>query len=468
MSTLYEKLVSYSKSDFYPFHMPGHKRKTLGFVDPYKIDITEIGGFDNLAHPVDVIKNINDRIANLYGVKNARLLVNGSTSGNLTMIRSACPRGSRLLVARNCHKSVIHGAVLNALSTDFIMPKVNKYGYQCQIDPEIVYKHMNEAYKCGQKYSAFIMTSPTYEGICSDIGKIARICHKFGASLLVDCAHGAHFGISSKVFKENPALLGADCVTVSLHKTLPFFTQTAALLVPDGSRLDINEIEENIRIFQSSSPSYILMAGADKGLSYMERKGEKGLIELDKNLKQFRLWTLDLKNLKIATEPNMDLSKIVICSRKPGFHGNNILNILREKYHLELEMAAGDYALAMTSLMDTKEDLKRLSQALHSLDNDIDKYDDVREEFFSGKFLNEMPVKVMEMYEALECEKEMVHLDEANGRVSAGEICLYPPGIPDILAGERFNIETIDFLKENISRGLEVEGVSEGMVRVIK
>lgn len=468
MKTLYEKLLAYSQSDFYPFHMPGHKRKTLGFTDPYNIDITEIGGFDNLAHPRDVIKNINDRLAKLYGVKNARLLVNGSTGGNLTMIRAACPRNSRVLIARNCHKSVIHGALINTLSTDFIMPSVNEYGFQGQLDPEIVYKTMKEAYECGQKYSALIMTSPTYEGISSDIENISAICHEFGASLLVDSAHGAHMGISPEVFKGNPAKLGADCVTVSLHKTLPFFTQTSALLIPEESRIGIEEIEENIRIFQSSSPSYILMAGADRGLSYMEREGNEALAELEKNLEKFREDTRELKNLKIVTEPDMDPSKIVIYSEKAGFHGMDILKVLREKYHLELEMAAGDYALAMTSIMDTEKDLKRLFSALISLDRELDKNILDVGEFFPGKCLEKMPDKVMEMYEAMESEHEMINLSEAEGRVSAGEVCLYPPGIPDILAGERFDKEIIEFLRENIRLGHEVEGVFDGLVRVIK
>lgn len=459
--TLYDELVDLSVSDYYPFHMPGHKRKTLGFVDPYGIDITEIGGFDNLAHPTGLIKNIEDRLASLYRTDRAYAIVNGSTAGNLSMIYAANRRNANILVARNCHKSVIHAIELKGLKADYIYPDIDEYGIQMAINPDVVRAYLKE-----KKYDSFIMTSPTYEGICSNIEEIASICHEYDVTLLVDAAHGAHMGITDD-FPANPIQLGADCVSVSLHKTLPSFTQTAAILVSKESRIDRDELEDAIRIFQSSSPSYILMAGIDKAIGFadLNRQAFYKQVEL---VRDFRDRALELKNLVVVKYDDMEESKIVILSKKEGFTGEDLLVNLREKYHLELEMASGQYALAMTTIMDDKSCLTRLFESLKAIDKAIDGHRDYIFSKDKGLNIKSRPEKVLEIYEVKDRQKEKVSLDESEGRISYNEVCVYPPGVADLLPGEKILKDMIEYIKNNIDNGFEVEGIDSNSIYVLR
>ncbi|MCR4781700.1 MAG: aminotransferase class V-fold PLP-dependent enzyme [Lachnospiraceae bacterium] len=459
--TLYSELVGLYESDYYPFHMPGHKRKSLEFIDPYSIDITEIGGFDNLAHPRGLIKDIEDRLASLYGCDHAFMLVNGSTCANLSMIYAANRRNGNILVARNSHKSVIHAVELKNLSSDYIIPEVDEYGIQKAIDPDKLEEILKR-----KRYDSFVMTSPTYEGICSDIKRISEVCHKYGVKLLVDAAHGAHLGITDE-FPENPVNLGADAVAVSLHKTLPSFTQTAALLYKKESLVDLDELKDAIRIFQSSSPSYILMSGIDKCVTYVNENRES-FRNLKNNILDFREKTEVLNNLKILKYDDMEESKIVILSKIDGFSGEDLLVMLRNDYHLELEMAQGQYALAMTSIMDDKECLNRLFKALKDIDGKL----------LGGKFfpfkdkkvmnLSEIPLKVMEISEAKDAKRRKVLLDKAEGLISYNEVCVYPPGVADLLPGEQIDKDMIEYIKNNIADGHEVEGVTSGYIYVLQ
>ena len=454
---LNESLIEYSKTDFYPFHMPGHKRMSLPIGNPYDIDITEIGGFDNLAHPRGLIKNIEDRLSKFYGCDRTYMLVNGSTCGNLSMIYASCKRNGNILVARNCHKSVIHAVELKDLKADYIYPEVSEDGIQLEIAPSQVEEKLAKKH-----YDALIITSPTYEGVVSDIKRLSEICHREGTALLVDAAHGAHFGMNG--FPENPVNLGADAVAVSLHKTLPMFTQTAALLVNKDSLLNRMKLEESIRIFQSSSPSYILMSGVDRGLEFLERDGEEAAKKLNDLLLSFRRKCESLKNLKIVKYDNLENSKIVILSLIEGFTGQMILETLREKYHLELEMAVGQYALAMTTVMDKENCLERLYTSLNEIDNDLEGQ---RRLAFSDRKelgLKVRPDKKMEISEAKESEFELVSLDKAAGRISYNEVCVYPPGVADLLPGEQISEDMIEYINRNIEDGHEVEGVFDGSI----
>ena len=230
MKYLIDDLEEYAQSDYYPFHMPGHKRKSLSFPNPYEIDITEIDGFDNLHHATGMIKEAEVRGAELYHSKRCFFLVNGSTCGLLAAISAATRRGDKVLVARNCHKAVYHALYMNELQAEYLYPSITKNGIQGQITAEQVQESLYE----NPDAVAVILTSPTYEGIVSDVAKIAEVCHEHGIPLIVDEAHGAHFGFGGG-FPENAVKLGADAVIMSLHKTLPSFTQTALLhLTPAG------------------------------------------------------------------------------------------------------------------------------------------------------------------------------------------------------------------------------------------
>lgn len=456
---LEEMLKKYARSDIYPFHMPGHKRAELDFTNPYSIDITEIEGFDNLHHAEGVLKEAQEAAAELYGSRRAYYLVNGSTCGILAAISAAVPRGGRILVSRNCHKAVYNAIYLRQLSAEYIYPAETRCGIQGQITVEQVRRRLEEC----PDVKAVVITSPTYDGIVSDVAGIAEEVHRLGIPLIVDEAHGAHFGFHP-AFPEN-AVKYADAVIMSVHKTLPAFTQTA-LLHLCSDRIDQVLVQRFLGIYETSSPSYILMAGIEKSLSIVKDQGEELFDRYVAMLRSFREEVRDLKHLWVLGAGDFsgdeawafDIGKLPIISRC-AVSGQKLQDRLLRDYGLEMEMASGNYVLALTSVMDRQEGFDRLSAALHEVDADLP-FDTSQAEKITPQDLYREPDKVMEIYEAQEAEHETLPLEQVVGRVSADTVFLYPPGIPVLVPGERIDRQTSDNLRQCLCLGLDVQGLS--------
>lgn len=447
MTDLYELLKEYETSDFYPFHMPGHKRNKEAasgtLADVYGIDITEIDGFDNLHQAQGVLLKQQRRAAEIYDSDETRFLINGSTGGILSAIAAVCRKGSRLLMARNCHKSVYHAVYLQELETVFLRPEVIELcGIAGAVSPEAVRQALEET----PDIAAVIITSPTYEGVVSDVKKIAEIVHSYGKPLLVDEAHGAHFGFHEK-YPESSVRLGADIVIHSVHKTLPSMTQTALLHV-NGDLVDRERLRRYLRIFQTSSPSYVLMASINQCMSFMEKEGRERLEQLlDKRrgfLQRIRhcIHIKAVDDMKVAAM-SMDPCKLVLYIADDVMTGQQLYDILRDDYHLQMEMVAGSYVLAILTLMDTKEGLERLAGAVLEIENRIasglwkdglvcKKTEADSASQTTQKSRGNVPVceSVLTIAAAYEKEAEPILLSAAEGRVAAEFINLYPPGIP--------------------------------------
>ena len=259
-----DKIKSYTASGVYPFHMPGHKRTAHPDL-PFSLDMTEIDGFDNLHHPQGCIQKIEKKAAALYRAKRAFLLVNGATAGIFAAMKAMTKRGDTVIIARNCHTSVHRAVELLGLHPVYYIPDAPmgeiEYDVYGGVHPFVLDMMLQNT----PDVKLVVITSPTYEGICSDIEWIAPICHRNGAKLLVDEAHGAHFP-SHDAFPKNAIAQGADCSVVSLHKTLPALTQTALLLSNDETKE--SELQEALASFQTSSPSYVLMSSIDYALDF--------------------------------------------------------------------------------------------------------------------------------------------------------------------------------------------------------
>lgn len=456
---LYDKLKNYSKSGIYPFHMPGHKRTDIteeGII-PYNIDITEIHDFDNLHSPNGVIDEIQKKAAKLYNAKNAFILINGSTGGILSAIRSMTNQGDKILMARNCHKSVYNSAELFNLNVDYIFPDTDsRYNILTSVSPcdieDKLTKHNGEI-------RLVIITSPTYEGVVSDIKSISEICHKHGAKLLVDEAHGAHFPFSDN-FPDEALNCGADAAVLSLHKTLPSLTQTALLITNDSELSEI--LAENLAVFETSSPSYILMSSIEKCLDFCENSKDK-FKEYCCNLKTVREKLENLKYLKIYdkndTDFDYDTSKIVISTANANISGTKLAEILRNNYQIETEMAYSDYVIAMTSVCDTKKAFDMLSDALISIDSELSKGADTErvplKNLYTGKNFN-----ACELYKF---NKETILFQNSEFRTSAEYIWAYPPGIPLIVPGEIISKELINYIEYLSACKVEIMSTKSGM-----
>lgn len=468
MEQLDQKLEKYATGEIYPFHMPGHKRAGLFFPNPYQIDITEIDGFDNLHHPEGILKDGMTYAAKVFGAKQTFYLVNGSTCGLLAAVSAAVPKRGRLLMARNCHKAVYHAAYLRELSVDYLYPQITEVGIQGAIRPDEV----RLALSGEKKHDAVVITSPTYDGVVSDIEAIARIVHEHGIPLIVDEAHGAHFGFS-EAFPVSAKALGADVVIQSIHKTLPAFTQTA-LLHLQSDRVSEAEMRKFLGIYETSSPSYIFMAGIEKCVRMLEKDGGRLFSDYEARLREFFEKTKKLQKIKIlkrsdfGTEEAFDFdpSKLILSVRDTDMTGQELYDILLSRYGLQMEMASGFYVTAMTSIMDRKEGFDRLAEALLAVDGTLGSKKDASGDFIKRVYRENE--KKMEIADAVDGGVRKVSLDQAEGKIAAEYVYLYPPGIPMLVPGEQITGQVVENMKNCGKLGLNVQGtVEDGWINVV-
>jgi arginine/lysine/ornithine decarboxylase len=457
---LYDQLLKHSKEDYYPMHMPGHKRNTalMPMGNPYEIDITEIEGFDNLHQAEGILKHLSERIKDLYHAGKSYPLINGSTAGILAAITAATKKGDKILMARNCHKAVYHAVILRELEPVYLYPRPMT-GWP--INGGILAENIEELLINNPEIKLVVITSPTYEGIVSDIAKIADIVHRYNGLLLVDEAHGAHFGFHDK-FPQSAVTRGADFVIQSLHKTLPSFTQTAVL---HSNRPEFNsKLERCLAIFQSSSPSYLLMAGMDRCISLLEEASAQLFSVYYNRLSQFRDSLRELKHLLLFHPSNLlkegvfdfDLSKITISTGNCAYSGHQLAKILREDYKIVIEMEARNYVLGMTSICDTAEGFERFFDALCNIDRDAVLRPESKNVSISA--VHKTEVKFMP-YEAVEGRSEVIELKESSGRVSSVFVCLFPPGSPLLVPGEIISEDMITSINQALAENLTVTGL---------
>lgn len=466
---LLDQLIAYSGSDRYPFHMPGHKRRGYDFPNPYSIDITEIDGFDNLHHAEGILKDSMEWAASVYGADRTYYLVNGSSGGILSAISASVRNGGKILVSRNCHKSVYHGVILNHLDVEYVYPQlIGPLGIQGGILAEYVEKGLAE----NPDIEAVLIVSPTYDGIVSDVRRIADVVHAKGIPLIVDEAHGAHFSFGRE-FPCSAVSCGADLVIQSLHKTLPSFTQTAVLHLQKGL-VECERLERYLQIFQSSSPSYLFMAGIEKCIDQMAKDGVAAMEEFAGRIGVLRERLASMQNLKLADRSlcgscgvyDVDESKLVISVRGcmwTNDAGQNVSvdgawldQVLREEFHLEMEMSGADYVVAIMTFMDTQEGLMRLADALLDIDRRL-----WREQGEPAPKIGEVLQKAMRMSDAVDMPYEALNLADCSGRISAEFIYLYPPGIPIVAPGEVVTDKIIEMVMRYCRLGLPVQGMAD-------
>lgn len=471
---LLKKLEEYGKTDFYPFHMPGHKRQygcSFGkeFPNPYSIDITEIEGFDNLHNPEGILKESMDWASSIYGSDRSYYLVNGSSCGILSAISATVPHGGTILVSRNCHKSVFHGVFLNQLQVEYIYPHmIEEFGIQSGLIPESI----EEMLINHPEIKAVLIVSPTYDGVVSDIERIAKIVHKFQIPLIVDEAHGAHFSFGKNVgFPVSAIECGADVVIQSLHKTLPSFTQTAIMHVKEGY-IDIGKLNRYTQMYQTSSPSYVLLAGIENCLRFMTREGSEKMKEFSQNLEVVRDQLSKLKRLKLMERYkdqrngvfDIDPSKIIISTRNTSLSGKELMDILRSEYHLEMEMCSSDSITAITTLMDTKEGFDRLVKAMRQIDEKTQKADKTlinsKQKILSIR-KSECPMTIAE---AMDQTRTRVLLEKTVDRISTEFVYVYPPGIPIVTPGEILSKEIVEQIQYYKKQNLMIQGMEDEKV----
>ena len=427
----------------------------LGEELPFAIDITEIDGFDDLHHAGGILKDAQERAARVYHAGETHFLINGSSVGILSAVAGVTRRGDTVLVARNCHKSVYHAIEMFGLNPVYLMPG---FDLSLQLNTEVSAEDVRTALKKEPGIRAVVIVSPTYDGVVSDVEAIAEAVHEEGIPLIVDGAHGAHFGFHA-YFPEHSNVQGADLVVNSLHKTLPSLTQTA-LLHMNGSLVCRERVRRYLHMLQSSSPSYVLMASIDSCIDLLENHRKELFDPYAKRLKHLRKELSGLKKLQLIETKSYDRSKVMISVRNTDISSRQLYSKLLEDYHLQMEMAAGTYILAMTSVGDTQEGMDRLIAALKEIDAGC-RFPKERETDRKLPCLS-LPDVVYNSSDIENLMKRTVLFRDSVGQIAAEYVYLYPPGIPLVIPGEKVTKEAADMLQWYYGMGFPIEGLKDG------
>lgn len=466
-ASLLEHLMQYAKNPPYPFHMPGHKGGKKGaFINPFSFDITEIEGFDNLHYAEEILLEAQKKCAKTFGAEESFFMVNGSTGGTIAAVLSVCQKNEKILIARNCHKSVYSGLTFSGAVPVYVMPEwIEQYGIFGGVSP----KKIEEAFEKEKTIKAVVITSPTYEGFVSDIEKIGEIVHRNNAILIVDEAHGAHMGFSD-YFPKTALQCHADIVVQSMHKTLPALTQTALLHVK-GKRVDRQKLKQVLSMIQTSSPSYVFMASMDKCRELLDKEGKALFQFYISYLKEFRRKAESFKNTFLIGKEikkkygifDIDLGKLVFVNEY--LSGQQLQRELLKNYHIQLEMSGFYHALAMTSIADTKKGFTILYEALEKLEHRIQLKEKLEKKQIS--FL--IPFQKYTPFEAFSKQKEAFILENSVGKACAQSIVAYPPGIPIAVAGEVITDELLCLIKQYQKEEICLIGIEKkNTIQVLK
>ena len=463
---LLEELLKYKSENNLILSMPGNKsgkgflRDELGkrLKDSLgELDITEVDPLDNLHNPEGVIKEAQELLAKTYKVKKAYFLVNGSSSGNLAAIFSAFKEGDEVLVERNCHKSIYNALILRKLKVIYIDAVVDD-NLGIFLPPKE--DEINNALRKAKDPKGIILTNPNYFGIYYDLEKTIEKLRKEGLKVIIDSAHGAHFGFNEKLPK-SMATLG-DYVVVSAHKTLPSLTQGAFLLV---NSMD-DSIEFYLKAFMTTSPSYLIMASLDYSRYYLDNYAKEDYDNLIERAEKYRkdINLLNkvyiVSNKDIEENYNIDKSRYLMIVEE-GYSGHKLLEYLRSK-QIQSEMSFSKGVVLILSPSNTDKDFQKIYSAIKELNMDILKTEESIVEFSKS-----YPEKVLEPYEVFKFKYKYLNLNESIDKISKEFLVPYPPGIPVVCPGEKITSEVIDILMSYINNNLSVIGVENNMIKVV-
>jgi arginine/lysine/ornithine decarboxylase len=467
---LYDALVNHVKKDPVSFHVPGHKYGTINpleanryFKQILQIDATELSGLDDLHSPEGVILEAESLLASLYQTKKSYFLVNGSTVGNLAMIMAACVEGSKVLVQRNCHKSVINGLSLAKVNPVFLEPEFNQ---EWKVPSGLQLETVKEAIHLYPEAKALILTYPNYYGMGHELQAIIKEAHLHDIPVLVDEAHGPHF-ILGVPFPASALQMGADIVVQSAHKTLPAMTMGSFLHV-NSLRINHDKVKEYLAMFQSSSPSYPIMASLDLARNYLATYTPIDLNFLLNEIEHFKKELADIPAIKVLDYPNAigDPLKITIqsCSGLSGFE----LQTKLEEVSIYTELADPNNVLFIIPLLKEgqsyplKEAVLKIRQAL----TDIPVKESQEGFELASQNLSTLAIPFKDM---IHLTVKEIEIPAALGEVCAETIIPYPPGIPLLIKGEQITKDKLNQLSRLLNFGARFQGGSllkDGRIKI--
>lgn len=473
---LFDALRAYVNEGVVPFHVPGHKQGRAGDAEflefighnAFSIDLTCMEDLDNISNPKSSILAAEQLAADAFEADHAFFLCNGTSSGIQAMIVAACQPGDKVLVPRNAHKSVIGGIILSGAEPVYIQPELNDYlGIAMGITPEAV----QAAIEANPDVKALFIINPTYYGVASDLKRIVDICHDHNMLVLVDEAHGGHFGFHEEL-PLSAMQAGADVSSMSTHKLTGSLTQSSMLLMRENDHLKASRLKSVLNLTQTTSPSYILLASLDASRRLM---AEQGQALVQRSLELSRWARNELANVPglyifgddLVGKPGCfghDPTKVAVCVRGLGISGYEFERSLRQERHVQVELSDFYNSLFLFGIGDTEETAAAMVEACryiatkysqHTLHNTESSMPPIPELIVSPRF-------------AYYSETVSVPLEEAEDEISAEMVMAYPPGIPVLCPGERISWEIIRYIQTMREANLNIQGTEDPEVNLIK
>ncbi|HRC95527.1 MAG TPA: aminotransferase class I/II-fold pyridoxal phosphate-dependent enzyme [Coprothermobacter proteolyticus] len=473
----YSGLLAYIAKHRASFHMPGHKRgrgvhpdfKAFLGENVFLLDLTEVQGVDYLHKPTGILREAMDLLADAYGAKESFFLVNGSTVGNQAALMAVGGPGKKILIARNSHRSVVGGLILNGSIPVYLPVNVDpELGITTSVSPEVLREYLDK-----NDVDAVFLTNPNYYGVSGNIRELVDIVHEHGLPIVVDEAHGAHFHFH-QALPLSAVDAGADLVVQSTHKTLSSMTQSSWMHM-NGDLVDVELLKAALRTLQSSSPNYVLMASLDVARMQMATEGAE-LLSSALNVAQYLREAInEIPGLQCFGRErvgkygifDVDLTKITITVLGLGLTGYKVEQLLNDELGVEVELSDPNNILAFVTIGDDYDNADKLIKAMSNLS-----------ERFFGKLppletaavhtFPVLPEVVLTPREAFFAEKKVVPFREAVGAISAESVVLYPPGIPVIAPGERITEESFDYVMKRKEEGAEVQGTADPELEFIQ
>ncbi len=474
---LYAALTDYIRQGNVPLHVPGHKQgqglpaelKEMLGPAMFCCDLTEVPGLDDLHQPAGPLKKAQELAAELFHAEASFLLVNGTTCGLQAAVLATSRLGDRVLIPRHAHRAVTGALVLSGALPVYLKPQVDKvFG----VPVGIMTSAIEQAVKETDRLKAVLHVHPTYHGFVSDIRAVTDICHQQGIPVLVDEAHGAHFAFHPEL---PPTAMdaGADISVQSTHKTLGALTQGSMLHIK-SALINHNDIARNLRLLQTTSPSYIVMLSLDLARRQMAEQGRALMTDVLEMARWTREQVAELKCLKCAgpetcTGIVVDPTKILINVAETGLTGYAAAAILREEHHVQVELADTLNILAVLTIGTTMHDCRSFVAALQKI---TEKYQSAasRQDAKSSAILYDCPLPPVEMTprEAWFAPARSVRIEAARDCIAAETVAPYPPGIPIICAGERITAEVIEILKYIRDNEILCQGLADQNKQSVK
>ncbi|MGL4991647.1 MAG: aminotransferase class I/II-fold pyridoxal phosphate-dependent enzyme [Sarcina sp.] len=464
---LIRTIKDYLEEDIAPFSMPGGKYSKAfyeaGISDLFlKGDITEFDGVDNLHKPEGVIKESQDKLSKLYKSKASYFLVNGSTCGNMIMIFATFSEGDKVIVERNCHRSIMNAIIIRKLVPVFVKNIIHEE-FKAPVAVDI--EDLKKVIENNKDAKGIILTYPYYYGLGIGVKNVIKTCKDNNLKILIDSAHGAHFGFNKKL-PVSAQDLGADIVIMSAHKTLPSFTQTAYMHINNEELIESVEFYKGI--FLSTSPSYIFMMSLEYSRYFLEYNAQK---EYDNLIKKIDMLKHNIKNLNYVKiidseffenfneDIELDNSRIVLHVEK-GLSGHKLLEYLRNN-KVQAEMSDERNVILIPSPFNTDNDFKKLENALKKCD-----YTALEEEE-KGFYDIDIPEMVLVPSEVLESKRVWININECENKISGDTIIAYPPGVPLLVMGEKIEKRHIELMKKYIFDNVTLMGTKDSNIFVV-